>query len=152
MAVWNALFLERLLPVLSSTVYLVPKFLPHCSPWDESRRVTESKDGVIITHSWDELRHLMWDYVGIVRSTKRLEHAKHRCEILSAEIGGYYHNFRISNELIELRNLILIAQLIIRSALLRKESSSLHYTTDFPEPVFNSTPRNIILTPANFLA
>ena len=100
-------------------------------PWDESR-VTNSDEDVVVTHNWLELRRFMWDYVGIVRTNKRLERAQHRIDLLKQEIQEYYGNYKIGSGLIELRNLVTVADLIVRSALLRKESRGLHYTLDYP--------------------
>jgi L-aspartate oxidase len=100
--------------------------------WDESR-VDDADERVVIQHNWHELRLFMWDYVGIVRTTKRLERALRRINTLQAEIDEYYANFRISNNLLELRNLVQVAELIVRSAMERKESRGLHYTLDYPD-------------------
>ena len=112
--------------------------------WDESR-VTDADEQIVISHNWDELRRFMWDYVGIVRTTKRLQRASHRIELLAREINEFYANFRISNDLIELRNLVTTARLIITCAMRRRESRGLHYSRDFPET--SAIARNTILRP-----
>jgi len=117
---------------------------PQLPAWDESR-VTDSDEEVVIQHNWHELRLFMWDYVGIVRTTKRLERALHRVELLQREISEYYRNFKVSNNLLELRNLVQVAELIIQSALTRKESRGLHYTLDYPDT--SETPKITILSP-----
>jgi L-aspartate oxidase len=104
---------------------------PALPQWDESQ-VTDSDEEVVVSHNWEELRRFMWDYVGIVRTSKRLQRALRRVQLLYAEIAEYYGNFRVTNDLIELRNLVLVAELIIHSALLRRESRGLHYTLDYP--------------------
>lgn len=105
---------------------------PHIRPWDESR-VTDSDEEVVIQQIWGEIRRFMWNFVGIVRTTKRLERAKRRIDMLRQEVGDYYKHFRVTPDLIELRNLLEVADLIVRSALSRHESRGLHYTLDYPE-------------------
>jgi L-aspartate oxidase len=118
---------------------------PELPPWDESL-VTKSEEAITISHDWDALRRVMWDYVGIVRTDKRLKRALRRIQLLANEVEDYYANFHISNDLLELRNLIIVAELIVRSALARKESRGLHYTLDYPETL-SGTPSDTILTP-----
>lgn len=105
---------------------------PAIKPWDESR-VTDSDEEVVIKQTWTEIRRFMWNYVGIVRTTKRLERARNRINLLREEVEEYYSNFRVTQDLIELRNLIEVADLIVRSALSRRESRGLHSIADFPE-------------------
>jgi L-aspartate oxidase len=114
--------------------------------WDESR-VSDADEQVVITHNWHELRGFMWDYVGIVRTDKRLARAARRIDMLKEEIHDYYSNFRISNDLIELRNLLLTAELIVRCAQLRHESRGLHASRDYPDPLPDAV--DTILTPTN---
>jgi L-aspartate oxidase len=121
--------------------------LPEIPAWDESQ-VTNSDEDVIIAHNWDELRRFMWDYVGIVRTNKRLQRAKHRVDLLQQEISEYYSNYKVSRDLLELRNLAVVSDLIIRSAMQRQESRGLHYTLDYPET--GAEARDTILTPVNY--
>ncbi|MBV1877281.1 MAG: L-aspartate oxidase [Pseudomonadales bacterium] len=115
--------------------------------WDESQ-VTNSDEDVIISHNWDELRRFMWDYVGIVRTNKRLQRARRRVQLLIQEVGEYYSNYKISSDLIELRNLMTVADLIIQSAIRRKESRGLHYTLDYTR--LNKQPVDTVLVPPRF--
>jgi L-aspartate oxidase len=108
-------------------------------PWDESR-VTDSDEDIVVSHNWQEVRRTMWDYVGIVRTNKRLQRAAHRVALLAAEIQEYYGNYKISADLVELRNLVVVADLIVRSAQARKESRGLHYTLDYPQTLPKATP------------
>ena len=117
---------------------------PVLPDWDESR-VTDADEEVVISHNWAELRRAMWDYVGIVRTTKRLRRAQHRIRLLSREIHEFYSNFRVSNDLIELRNLVVTADLIVGCALKRKESRGLHHSRDFPDTLARA--RDTILRP-----
>jgi L-aspartate oxidase len=121
-----------------------PADLPALPAWDESR-VTNADEEVVIAHNWDELRRFMWNYVGIVRTTKRLERAHHRIRLLKEEIDEYYRNFRVTNDLLELRNLVEVAALIVKSALSRHESRGLHYSRDYPDTLPKALPS--VLTP-----
>jgi L-aspartate oxidase len=122
----------------------MPSTLPG---WDASQ-VTDSDEDVIIAHNWDELRRFMWDYVGIVRTTKRLQRAQHRVLLLLSEIDEFYSNYRVSRDLIELRNLAQVAELMINSAMQRLESRGLHYTLDYPDLLPEA--RDTILQPPIF--
>ncbi|MDP3672118.1 MAG: L-aspartate oxidase [Telluria sp.] len=117
---------------------------PELPAWDESR-VTNADEEVVIAHNWDELRRFMWNYVGIVRTTKRLERAQHRIALLKEEIDEYYRNFRITHDLLELRNLVDVASLIVNSALSRHESRGLHFSRDYPDTLPKALPS--VLTP-----
>jgi L-aspartate oxidase len=116
--------------------------------WDESQ-VTASQEDVILSHNWEELRRLMWDYVGIVRSNRRLQRARRRIHLLQQEISDYYRYFSVNSDLIELRNLTQVAELIVLSALKRQESRGLHFNQDYPESA--SDIHDTILEPLNYL-
>jgi len=118
---------------------------PPLPAWDESR-VTDADEEVVISHNWDELRRTMWNYVGIVRTNKRLERARHRIQMLQEEIEEFYGKFRVTNDLIELRNLVLTAELIVCCAMARKESRGLHYSRDYPESLPEA--KDTVLEPA----
>ena len=118
--------------------------VPEIRAWDESR-VADSDEEVVITQTWGEIRRMMWNYVGIVRTTKRLERAKRRIDMLRQEVHDYYAHFRVTPDLIELRNLLEVADLIVRSALSRRESRGLHYTLDYPEQL--AEPKDTVLVP-----
>lgn len=126
------------------------RFSTTLAAWDESQ-VIDSDEEVLITHNWDELRRFMWDYVGIVRTNKRLERAMNRLVLLKEEIAEYYGQFRVSSDLLELRNLVIVAELIIRCAQARKESRGLHFTQDYPLPDNSHPPENTIQVPPNYV-
>ena len=117
------------------------------TPWDDSR-VRDSDEEVVIQHNWQELRRLMWDYVGIVRTTRRLEYAAQRIALLEREVAGYYARFQISRPLLEMRNLARVAALMVESASGRKESRGLHFNSDYPDS--SALKRDSILIPPNF--
>ena len=121
--------------------------IPSLPAWDESR-VADADEEVAIVHNWAELRQAMWDYVGIVRTNKRLQRARHRIRLLAREIDEFYSNFRVSNDLIELRNLVVTAGLIVRCALRRRESRGLHYSRDYPDTLPRA--RDTVLHPPRF--
>lgn len=123
--------------------------LPNPIPKLDESQVSDSDEEIVVSHDWDELRRFMWDYVGIVRTNKRLSRAMQRLEILKTEIAEYYGRFRVTSDLLELRNLVIVAELIVRSAQLRKESRGLHYTQDYPESNTNKPAQNIVLDPNN---
>jgi L-aspartate oxidase len=123
--------------------------IPELPRWDESR-VTDADETVVISHNWDELRRFMWDYVGIVRTNKRLQRAQHRIHLLHEEINEYYSNFHVSADLLELRNLVQTADLIVQSAQSRHESRGLHFSKDYPKTLPEAIPT--VLVPPNYMA
>ncbi len=144
-AVFAAAAHERIAEDLGS----LPPAPPPLPAWDESR-VTDPDEQIVVSHNWHELRRFMWDYVGIVRTNKRLERALHRVELLKGEVAEYYGNFRVTNDLIELRNLPLVAELTIRSAQARHESRGLHYNLDYPATFPDDEAVDTILNPSPF--
>jgi L-aspartate oxidase len=130
--------------ILQSKIDTTSFDLPH---WDESR-VTDADEEILITHTWNELRRFMWNYVGIVRTNKRLSRALHRIHMLRDEVHEFYTNFKVSHNLIELRNLLQVAELIVESAIARHESRGLHFSRDYPKPL--KIPKPTIMTPSNF--
>ena len=121
--------------------------VPTLPQWDASQ-VTDADEEIIIAHNWAELRRFMWDYVGIVRTTKRLQRAQHRIRLLHEEIDEYYANFHVTADLLELRNLVLSADLIVQSALARHESRGLHHSKDYPDMLAHAAPTILFPTPA----
>jgi L-aspartate oxidase len=142
-----AVFAESAFEHISARLAATPPAARDLPAWDESR-VSDPDELVVVSHNWDELRRFMWDYVGIVRTNKRLERARHRVNLLREEIREYYSNFRINSDLIELRNLALVAELIIRSAQERKESRGLHYSRDYPDTLPQAV--DTVLVPQHF--
>jgi L-aspartate oxidase len=138
-------FADRACESILSKLESIP-LSPPIRPWDESM-VSDSDEEVVVSHNWNELRTFMWDYVGIVRTDKRLTRAMNRIELLKKEIAEYYSHFRVTNDLLELRNLVIVGELIIRCAQQRKESRGLHYTLDYPETDTARPAQNTILKP-----
>ncbi len=134
-------FAQATAQAITQTAPVSPPTLP---PWDESR-VTDADEAVVISHNWDELRRFMWDYVGIVRTNKRLERASHRIALLQDEIAEYYAHFHVTRDLLELRNLVQVADLIVRSAQARHESRGLHFSRDYPQ--LDAQARSTVLQP-----
>jgi L-aspartate oxidase len=135
-------FAKSAAELIKNSIKTAPSSLP---AWDDSR-VTDADELVVISHNWAELRRFMWDYVGIVRTTKRLERAAHRIDLLKAEIQEFYAKFHVTRDLLELRNLVQVADLIVQSAMQRHESRGLHFSRDWPELAETAVPT--ILTPS----
>jgi L-aspartate oxidase len=115
----------QLLPAVEKDSTAIP-------PWDP-KGASESDESIVVSHNWDEIRMCMWNYVGIIRSNKRLERAKRRIDLITREIEEYYHDFNITTNLLELRNIATVAEIVIKCSRLRKESRGLHYNLDYPE-------------------
>jgi L-aspartate oxidase len=129
----------------SKDILATPLPVPPAVPaWDDSR-VTDADELVVVSHNWDELRRFMWDYVGIVRTNKRLDRAAHRIKLLQQEIQEFYSAFHVTSDLLELRNLVTVADLIVRSAQSRHESRGIHFSRDYPQMAPVALPT--ILTP-----
>ena len=124
-----------------------PAACPPLPAWDDSR-VIDADEVVVISHNWDELRRFMWDYVGIVRTNKRLERAAHRIALLQGEIQEFYAQFHVTRDLLELRNLVQVADLIVRSAQSRHESRGLHFSRDYPQTSATAVPTLLVPTAA----
>ncbi len=142
-------FAERASVDILNSLPDFPQLKVEIPKWDESQ-VIDSDEEVVISHNWDELRRFMWDYVGIVRTNKRLNRAMHRIELLTEEIDEYYAHFKVSSDLLELRSLVTVAELIVRCAQQRKESRGLHYTQDYPETDNSQPAKNSFLNPNDF--
>ena len=140
-------FSHRAVPAILEYLEKLPGSRQTPPAWDESQ-VSDPDELVVVAHNWEELRRFMWDYVGIVRTDKRLQRARRRVRLLHQEVAEYYSNYKVSNDLLELRNLITIADLIIQSAIRRKESRGLHYTLDYPETL--TEPVDTVLVPPSF--
>ncbi|MGV3500039.1 MAG: FAD-binding protein, partial [Hydrogenophaga sp.] len=133
-------FAQAAVGAIRSAPLGAPPALPE---WDDSR-VTDADEMVVISHNWDELRRFMWDYVGIVRTNKRLERAAHRITLLQREIQEFYAQFHVTRDLLELRNLVQVADLIVMSAMLRHESRGLHFSLDYPDMLPQAKPTILV--------
>ncbi len=144
-------FSESAAKDIAASTGKAPAIEPALPAWDESQ-VTDPDEQIVVAHNWDELRRVMWDYVGIVRTNKRLRRAERRIDMLADEIREYYRNFTVSSDLLELRNLVVVAELIVRGAMSRKESRGLHYTLDYPLRDDARPPLDTVLVPENYAA